>query len=140
MEAELDLTNPWVKAGLALVALILLLLMGRAVTPDGDRLLTWQEWQVRKLQTAYQAEYRALLAETTRLAELLSDGQPNPARAQVVVQSVRRNLASQKVETLATERNQVAQAAQAVLAWASGIGEYNTAVNAVNAALEALER
>lgn len=138
---EIDLSGAkkgnWMLAGIGLVLLVGLLFLGRAFTPEGNRLLTWQEWQVRKLQQAYRAERLLLLEDTHRLAELLS-GEPDPARAQVVVQGVRRDLAEGKVETLADERQWVADAAQAVLDWASGIGDYNAAVEAVQRALEAL--
>jgi hypothetical protein len=55
------------------------------------------------------------------------------------VQDVRRTLGQGRMESLADERLRVAQAAQAVLDWASGTGDYNAAVAAVQAALEALE-
>lgn len=125
---------------LVAVLLVGLMLLGRAFTPEGNRLLTWQEWEVRKLRQAYRAEWLRLLEDVNRLAELLSEGTPDPARAQVVVQSVRRNLPEGKVEALADERQQVASAAQAVLDWASGIGDYNVAVEAVQKAMTALEK
>ncbi len=125
-------------AGLGLALLLGLMFLGRAFTPEGNRLLTWQEWQVRKLQQAYRAERLQLLEDANRLAELLSEA-PDPARAQVVVQGVRRDLAGGKVEALANARKKVTEAAQAVLDWASGIGDYNAAVEAVQAALEALD-
>lgn len=132
---EIDLSgvkkDGLVWAGIGLVILLGLMLLGRAFTPEGNRLLTWQEWQVRKLQQAYRAERLALLEDTNRLAELLTS-EPDPARAQVVVQGVRRDLADGKVEALADERQQVADAAQAVLDWASGVGDYNAAVEALD--------
>lgn len=124
--------------GVVLVLLVGVMFLGRAFTPEGNRLLTRQEWEVRQLRQAYRAERLALLADANRLAELLT-GDPDPARAQVVVQSVRRNLQSGKMTALADERQQVADAAQAVLDWASGVGEYNAAVEAVQKALEALD-
>lgn len=139
---EIDLSgvkkDNWGLAGIGLALLLGLMFLGRAFTPEGNRLLTWQEWQVRKLQQAYRVERLRLLEDTNRLAELLESGVPDPARAQVVVQGVRRDLAEGKVETLADERQRVADAAQAVLDWASGIGDYNAAVEAVQRALEAL--
>ncbi len=93
---------------------------------------------MRKLQQAYRAERLRLLEDANRLAELLSS-EPDPARAQIVVQGVRRDLQNGRVEALADERQRVADAAQAVLDWASGIGDYNAAVEAVQAALEALD-
>lgn len=146
---EIDLSGVkkgnWVLAGMGLALLLGLMFLGRAFTPEGaapsssrgSRLLTWQEWQVRKLQQAYRAERLQLLEDATHLAELLAV-EPDPARAQVTVQDVRRNLLDGKVEALADERQKVADAAQAVLDWASGVGDYNAAVNAVQGALEAL--
>jgi len=138
---EIDLSGVkkgnWALAGIGLALLLGVMFLGRALTPAGNHLLTWQEWQVRKLQQAYRAERLLLLEDTNRLAELLA-GEADPARVQVTVQGVRRDLADGKVEALADERQKVADAAQAVLDWASGIGDYNVAVEAVQGALEAL--
>lgn len=138
---EIDLSGVkkgnWALAGIGLALLLGLMFLGRAFTPACNRLLTWQEWQVRKLQQAYRAERLLLLEDTNRLAELLAE-EADPARALVTVQGVRRDLADGKVEALADERQKVADAAQAVLDWASGIGDYNAAVEAVQEALEAL--
>lgn len=125
-------------AGVALVVMLALMFLGRAFTPEGNRLLTWQEWQVRKLRQAYQAERLILLEDVNRLADLLA-GNPDPARAQVAVQGIRRHLAEGRVEALAHARRKVADAAQAVLDWASGVGGYNAAAEAVQGALEALD-
>jgi len=139
---EIDLSgvkrSGW-YAALALVVLLGLMFLGRAFTPEGGRLLTRQEWQVRKLQQAYRAERLQLLEDTNRLAVLLAAERPDPARVQVEVGAVRRRLSAQKVESLAAARAQVDAAAQAVLEWASGIGEYNAAAAAVQAALEVLD-
>lgn len=140
---EIDLSGVkkgnWALAGIGLALLLGLMFLGRAFTPDGNRLLTWQEWQVRKLRQAYRAERLILLKDVNHLAELLAGGAPDPARALVTVQEVRRDLADGKVEALADEREKVAAAAQAVLDWAGGIGDYNAAVEAVQRALEALD-
>ena len=140
---EIDLSGVKKESGwyavMTLLALLGLMALGRVFTPEGGRLLTWQEWQVRKLQQAYRAERQQLLEDTNRLAELLAAERPDPARVQVEVGAVRRRLSTQKVESLAAARAQVDAAAQAVLEWASGIGEYNAAVAAVQAALEALD-
>jgi hypothetical protein len=139
---EIDLSNVkkdgFLWAGVSLLVLLGLMLLGRAFTPEGNRLLLRQEWEIRKLRQAYRAEYLTLLEQTNRLAELLAE-QADPARVQVVVQDVRRTLGQGRMESLADERLRVAQAAQAVLDWASGTGDYNAAVAAVQAALEALE-
>ncbi len=139
---EIDLSGfkkgNWMLAGIGLIILLALMLIGRAFTPEGDRLLTWQEWQIHKLQKAQRVERQQLLEDANRLADLLAD-EADPARVQVVVQDVRRNLSKGTVEVLADERQMMADAAQAVLDWAIGIGDYNAAVNAVQKALEALD-
>lgn len=125
-------------AGIGLIVLLALMLIGRAFTPEGGRVLSWQEWQIRKLQKAQRVEQAQLLKNADRLAELLAD-EADPARVQVVVQGIRRDISKGTVEALADERQKVADAAQAVLDWAIGIGDYNAAVNAVQEALEALD-
>jgi hypothetical protein len=126
-------------AGMALLALVGLMLLGRAFTPDGGQLLTWQEWQVRKLRQALLAERLQLLQDAGRLADLLAAGHPDPARVQVEVQAIRRHLAQPKVEGLAGARAALEAACQALLSWASGIGDYNAAVETVQQAREALD-
>jgi hypothetical protein len=92
---EIDLSNVkkdgFLWAGVSLLVLLGLMLLGRAFTPEGNRLLLRQEWEIRKLRQAYRAEYLTLLEQTNRLAELLAE-QADPARVQVVVQDVRRTL------------------------------------------------
>jgi hypothetical protein len=139
---EIDLSGVkkgnWMLAGIGLIVLLALMLIGRAFTPEGGRVLSWQEWQIRKLQKAQRVEQAQLLKNADRLAELLAD-EADPARVQVVVQGIRRDISKGTVEALADERQKVADAAQAVLDWAIGIGDYNAAVNAVQEALEALD-
>jgi len=137
MEIDLSsLKRTWLYGAIFVVTVLLLL--GRAFTPENGRLLSWHEWQVRKLRQAYHSERKVLLADTQRLAELL-ESNPDPARAQVEIQLIRSHLTSQKVEALAEARKAVGEAAQAALDWASGVGEYNAAVQAVENALKRLK-
>lgn len=134
MEMEIDLSGVkkgslFVWVGIGIIVLLGLMLFGRAVSEE-DRLLTWQEWQIQKLKRAYNAERLALLHDIEQLEKLLSDD-PDPARAQVVVLGIRRNQSGRRVEALESARQALADAAQAVLDWASGAGEYNAAVDAV---------
>ncbi len=139
---EIDLSGVkkegWTPAGIGLAVIIVLMLLGRAFTPDGGGLLTWQEWQIRKARQAYLAERQELRLTAERLAALLTAA-PDPARAQVVVQEARRRAAQGRVETLQGERETLLLAAQAVLDWASGMGDYNRAVDAVQSLLSRLD-
>jgi hypothetical protein len=120
--------------GAIFAAIAILLLLGWAFTPENGRILSWQEWQVRKLRQAYRSERQVLLADIQSLANLLDSKRPDPARAQVQVNLIRSHLSKQKVEALAEARKAVEEAAQATLDWASGVGEYNAAVKAVEKA------
>lgn len=138
---EIDLSGVkkegWTLAGIGLAVIIMLMLLGRAFTPPSGGLLTWQEWQIRKARQAYLAERQELRLTAERLAALLTAA-PDPARAQVVVQEARQRVAQGRVETLQGERETLLLAAQAVLDWASGMGDYNRAVDAVQSLLSRL--
>lgn len=142
---ELDLSNfhfrnwNWTLAFLTLVVLAGLMLFGKAVTPPAPGVLSWSEWQVRKLRIEYQQERQQLRQDLRDLAGLLADAQPDPARAQIIVQRVRRHLEEGSVEALADERELISLAAHSVLAWSSGMSPYNQAVDAVTSAEEALD-
>lgn len=137
---EIDLTQarkflPWLALALGLLFLILL---GRAFTPAGNLPLTWREWQIRKAQQAYRQERAQLLQDAQRLSDLLAQS-PDPARAQVEIAAIRRRLTDGQ-DALAAQRAALEAACEATLAWASGTGEYNVAVDTLQTAIALLEK
>jgi hypothetical protein len=140
---EIDLSGVTIKRtwlyGAIVAAIAILLLLGRTFTPENGQILSWQEWQVRKLRQAYRSERQTLLADIQSLANLLDSQHPDPARVQVQANLIRSHLARQKVESLAEARKAVERAAQATLDWASGVGEYNAAIRAVQDAMALIQ-
>lgn len=135
---ELDLSRyRWHLIGLAaLLALALLIWVGSVFTPEGEKTLTWTEWQVSKAKRAYQQELGELQMEASSLANLLN-ASPDPVRAQIVSERIQR-LAVAGQPSLQYQREKLALGAKAVSDWAVGAGDRETAVQAVNVAIQAL--
>lgn len=125
-------------AGLALVITMTVALLGRHYTP-GERLLTWQEWQIQKAEQLRQSELELLKDQTSRLAEVLASDNPEPVRAALIAKAVMDKSAAIKSPTLETARQAVMDAAQAVADWGAGMLEYNMAVDTVMNAIQLLE-
>lgn len=139
---EIDLRHAgkaWLWAGVTILALAGLVALGRAFTPLGDGVLTWQEWQVRKLQRAYQTEHSQLLQDALTLTELLNQVTPDPARVQVQLDAMRSRWQQSRVASLVPARTALEQAAQAVQSWSIGLAERDLAIRAVQNALMELE-
>ena len=135
---ELDLSDyRWPLVALAATLLLAGLgWLGYAYTPAGDKPLTWNEWQVLKARSAYLDELGELQAAAGTLADLLN-AQPDPVRAQLAAESIRR-LASEGQPALAYQREKLALAAQAVSDWAVGAVDRETARQALDEAIQAL--
>jgi hypothetical protein len=137
-QMELDLSHyRWHLIGLAaLVALALLIWIGSVFTPEGEKTLTWTEWQVVKAQRAYQQELDGLQMEASNLADLLN-ASPDPVRAQIVAERIQR-LAADGQPSLHYQREKLALAAQAVSSWAVGAGDRETAAQSLEEAIQVL--
>jgi len=135
---ELDLSEyRWPLIALAAILLLAGLgWLGYAYTPAGDKPLTWTEWQVLKARSAYLKELGELQAAADTLAALLN-AQPDPVRAQLASESIQR-LASEGQPALQYQREKLALAAQAVSDWAVGAIDRETALNALDEAIQAL--
>ncbi len=129
-------TALWV--GLGLVVLVALALLGRTYT-SSERLLTRQEWQIRKAERLHESEHSLLCQQTHHLAEGLSDPAPEAIRAALIARQVLAK--AETVQSLPLEPQQAAliAAAQAVVDWGTGLLDYNTAVGAVMEALRYCE-
>lgn len=138
---EIDLSHSgkgWLAGVIILVTMTGLALLGKAFT-QGDSVLTWQEWQVRKLQRAYQTEHSRLVQDAVTLADLLNSSAPDPARVQVQLDAMRKHWQQGGVASLAPSRAALEQAAQAVQDWSIGIVERDVAILAVQNALTELQ-
>ena len=139
MELELDLHPRWNWIGLLLViavALVAIGALGRAVTPQGEKLLTWSEWQVRQARQAYLEELDLLRQDADLLAGLLSNT-PDPVRAQLAAGQVLEHTGEGQA-ALAVQRQALVDATLAIQEWAMGAGEYEPARAALEQAVALL--
>jgi len=141
---EIDFTalknaKGWVFAGATILVLVGLAVFGKFFTPDGNGVLSWREWKIRKLQRAYQQEHAQLVQDAVVLADMLN--QPtDPARVQVQLDAMRSRWRQGGVATLENDRVALGQAAQAVQEWSIGIVERDVAILAVQNAMSELEK
>jgi len=139
MEIEIDLKSfSSLGIALAIVVLLILGLVGYAVTPEGNRILTWEDWQVQKAHLAYRREVGALQTAVDRLAQVVNRS-PDPLRAQMTADRVLRDLDEVRLAVLEPAKGAVSEAALAVRAWALG-GERDAAVQAVARAVEVVQQ
>ena len=137
MEISLDFGRVW-KAGLGLLVLLALLLIGRAVSPiaaDGPAVLTLDRWQAAVLSRKAGTEIGRLAADARTLHGLAISQTPDAIQAMVLAQHI---YAGHRQGTTATApaRQALIAAAAATARYASGGVPRQTAVDAINAALE----
>jgi hypothetical protein len=140
MEFELEFDHRWNWTWMLPVMLLLMAglgTLGRALTPVGDKLLTWSEWQVLQMRQAYRQELTVLRKDVEILAGLLEDA-PDPVRAQLAAEQVLAHT-QQGQEMLTTQREAVALAAVALRDWAIGAVERQIAEVALDQAIYMLE-
>lgn len=141
MEIEVDLNglklSNWIAIAIALV-LVILGVVGYRVTPEGNRILTWEDWQVRRAHLEYRREVGVLQGALDRLAQVVNRT-PDPLRAQMTADRVLRDLDAVRLAVLEPAKGAVGEAALAVRAWALG-GEREAAVQAVARAVEVVQQ
>jgi len=143
MEIEIDLkaerkqTMLALGAGMLLALLVTLALLGRAVTPAGNRLLTFADWRLLQAERAYQQELETLQTDALQLAEALN-GNPNPVAVQMLVERIRRHTDSGS-QSLSQARTALEEAALAVGDWSAGVLDRDTALVSLQQALDLLD-
>ena len=135
---ELDLSD-YRYHFIALAILLILVVfgwLGSAYTPAGEKPLTWSEWQVMKARRAYLKELAELQVAAESLTILLNN-RPDPVRAQLVAENIQR-LTGKGLPALVYQRGKLAFAAQAVSDWAVGAIDHQTALKALDQAIQVL--
>ena len=142
MEIELDLNSGvgWFSGVIALLFLMVIWgWVGYHVTPENGGVLTWSEWQVFLARRDFQREARLLQEEAEQLAALLQTQRRDPVQAQLLVSRLQQRLREVQSPALATPKNRLLEAAQAVLDWSQGVGDYGTAVQALHTFTSAMD-
>jgi hypothetical protein len=137
MEISLDFGKAW-KAGLGLFVALAFLLIGRAASPvtaEGPAILTPDRWQAAALARKAGVEIVRLAADAQALHDLAARETPDAIQAMLLAQRI---YAGHRQGTTATApaRQALIAAAEATARYASGGVPRQTAVDAVNAALE----
>jgi hypothetical protein len=137
MEISLDFGRVW-KVGLGLLVAGALLLIGRAASPviaDSPAVLTPDRWQTAALARKAGTEIVRLAADARTLHDLATSQTPDAIQAMVLAQRI---YAGHRQGTTATApaRQALIAAAEATARYASGGVPRQTAVDAINAALE----
>ncbi len=145
MEIELNLNRwrqqIWESAGglvlVLLVALFLIGLLGKAFTPASKTVLSWSEWQIVKIEKAYDQQLSIYQQFAESLSQLINET-PDPVRAQVVSDQILQNTAS-GLRALERPRLGLQVAAQAVRQWAIGAGSLDSAQASLNTAIQLIQ-
>ena len=143
VEIELDLTEAaaYYAAGAVVLAVLLFFgLVGAAATPRGRLVyLTPSRWAAVKLQRRVHGEATRLREDVGALRSAVERGRPSPVDAMMLAERV---YAAERTGTSATApaRNAAIRAAEAVVAYAEGTGSRKEAVDAVNLAVELMNR
>ena len=139
-------TDEWKARRYPLILLVLLIAatlvglvyLGRALTPEGGKVLTWSEWQVLLARRAYDRELAELEKDVAELVELVNRP-ADPVRAQIVCGRISAHTDEGEV-SLVQVRAQIAAAAETVQQWAVGALSRDDALIAVDAAVQALRQ
>ncbi|MRR32018.1 hypothetical protein EG834_17190 [bacterium] len=112
--------------------------LGRSLTPAGEKLLTWSEWQIFQARRAYNNELQGLRRDVEELAALVNEP-ADPVRAQIVCKRIISHTLDGQA-SLAYCRESVADAAAAVEQWAVGVESLDHALTALEFAVQVLEQ
>jgi hypothetical protein len=128
----------WILAAAALLILISLSVLGRFHTPDPPHVIWWEDWTQWKVEHRYRQELARMKGDLAELAETLQ-GRPDPVRAELAAARMEQRYTS-GLGLLEGQREVAIGAALAVRDWAAGYGTYDAAVEAVNQALDIVEK
>ncbi len=123
---------------LIIAALVGLVFLGKALTPDGAKVLTWSEWQVLLARRAYDRELARLMKNAAELVDLVNNP-VDPVRAQIVCSRISAHTVDGEM-SLIQVRAQIAAAAGTVQQWAVGALPRDDALVAVDIAVQALQQ
>ncbi len=116
---------------------ILLGVLGWMVTPEGGKVLTWEEWQIYRSRQVYDRELRELQSACDEMSDLLN--RPlDPLRALTVADRLERTLTKQTQSALDPQREATLKAVSALREWAQG-GERENAVRLLDEAVRKVE-
>lgn len=138
MEIEIEwkgLSSLWI--GAIVVAVILLGVLGWRVTPEGGKVLTWEEWKIYRARQEYRTELKELRQACEEMAGLLNKPL-DPLRVLTVTDRLNRTLEKHRQEALQPQREAVLDAVSALRGWAQG-ERRDTAVSALERAIRLLE-
>lgn len=138
MEIEIERkTLVTILIALGLFSLLLVGMLGHAVTPDGGKVLSWGEWQILKAQKAYIEELQQLRQASDEMAGMLNN-RPDPVRVQMQADRLQKNLAEGQ-SSLSEQRSKLYTAAEAIRAWSLGQITREQTVDAHNQAAASLQ-
>lgn len=138
MEIEIEwkgLSSLWI--GVALVAVILLGVLGWMVTPEGGKVLTWEEWQIYRSRQEYRRELAELQKACEEMTELVNKPL-DPLRALTVADRLTRTLEKHQQEALEPQRTAVLEAVSTLRRWAQGESR-DVVVSALEQAIRLVE-
>lgn len=119
-----------------IVALLGVVLLGRAITPEPPHILSWRNWQTLKAERRYQYELDKLRQNVDTLAELLNN-RPDPVGTQILAQRILNDL-EEGHPALFFQRELVAQAALDMQDWSVGALDRQLAVDSLDNAIASL--
>jgi hypothetical protein len=141
---EITINRTTLSGILVFVAILSLLGLGALgkpytpVTAAGDaNLLTWDDWQLFKVEQRYTAEREVLRVDADALGSLLNQN-PDPVAAQILAQRIARHTAEGE-SALLSARSALLQTAQDVASWTAGALDRDTAVTSLQTASDLLK-
>jgi hypothetical protein len=115
-----------------------MIFLGKSVTPQGGKVLTWSEWQILLAHRSYEKELVQLQQDAEILAELVKQS-PDPVRAQFICDRITTHTLDGQA-ALTVQRSALAEAADAVQQWAVGATIRDEALLSLDAAIQSLQQ